>query len=243
MLELELPIACVAATDTTADADRHQARDRFLPKHDDGGKAAYIRCQLKHIEEDPILTAITGLIPRQPVPALAVATVGGDTWRLDQRTPRNMTLVVFYRGLHCPICAGYLKDLDRRLAAFAERGVDVVAVSSDSAERARQAVEAWHLEALTLGYGLDLATARRWGLYVSRGRGMTSAGVEEPELFSEPGLFLVRPDGTLYFAAVQTMPFARPRFEDIMQGLDFVLAKDYPARGEVEDLDTPVKAA
>jgi hypothetical protein len=89
---------------------------------------------------------------------------------------------------------------------------------------------------LRLGYGVELATARQWGLYVSSGRGTTSAGVEEPAFFSEPGLFLVRADGTLYFASVQTMPFARPHFADVLSALDFVIAKDYPARGEVAEL-------
>ena len=59
--------------------------------------------------------------------------------------------------------------------------------------------------------------------------------MEEPPLFSEPGLFLVRPDGTLYFGSVQTMPFARPSFAEIQGALDFVLANDYPARGEIVD--------
>ena len=108
-------------------------------------------------------------------------------------------------------------------------------ISSDVEERARQAKDEWGLANLTVGYGLDLDVARRWGLYISMSRGMTSAGIEEPALFSEPGLFLVRPDGTLYFASVQTMPFARPAFGDILKALDFVIAKDYPARGEVVD--------
>ena len=43
---------------------------------------------------------------------------------------------------------------------------------------------------------------------------------------------MVRPDGTLYFGTVQTMPFARPNFGEILQAVDFVLAKNYPARGE-----------
>jgi hypothetical protein len=77
---------------------------------------------------------------------------------------------------------------------------------------------------------------RTWGLYISSSRGKTSAGVEEPALFTEPGLFLVRSDGTLYFASVQTMPFARPHFDEILQALDFVIANDYPARGEVVDI-------
>jgi len=42
----------------------------------------------------------------------------------------------------------------------------------------------------------------------------------------------VRPDGTLYAASVQTMPFARPSFKELAGALDFVIKEDYPARGE-----------
>jgi hypothetical protein len=45
---------------------------------------------------------------------------------------------------------------------------------------------------------------------------MTSAGVEEPERFSEPALYLIRPDSTVYSSSVQTMPFARLHFSDIL---------------------------
>jgi hypothetical protein len=81
-------------------------------------------------------------------------------------------------------------------------------------------------------YGLSLKSARQWGLYISASRGKTSIGIEEPALFSEPGVFLVKPDGTLYYGAVQTMPFARPQFQDLLGAIDFAVAKDYPARGE-----------
>jgi len=110
--------------------------------------------------------------------------------------------------------------------------VAVVAVSSDTAERAHRTREDWGLEKLEIGYGLGLDKAREWGLYVSGSRGKTSLGIEEPERFSEPGVFLVRPDGTLYWAAVQTMPFARPHFREMLTALDFVAKNDYPARGE-----------
>jgi len=176
---------------------------------------------------------INTLMPRQNVPELEVATVGGGTWNIADSQPTNFTMVVFYRGLHCPICARYLKDLENKLSKFAERGVKVVAISSDSQHRAEQTQQEWKLEHLTLGYDLDLDKAREWGLYISTSRGKTSAGFIEPELFSEPALYLIRPDGTLYFGTVQTMPFARPNFAEILGALDFVLANDYPARGEV----------
>lgn len=182
---------------------------------------------------------MTTLVPRQKVPPLDVATAGGGRWRLADRRPDHFTMVVFYRGLHCPICGTYLADLEARLGELAQRGVDVVAVSSDTEERALEAQRRWNLAHLTLGYGLDLEAARAWGLFVSSGRGKTSAGVEEPARFSEPGLFLVRRDGTLYFSAVQTMPFTRPGFADILKALDFVLKNDYPARGEVTEPSRP----
>lgn len=175
------------------------------------------------------------LRPRQPVPELAVPTVGGESWRLSERDPENFTMVVFYRGLHCPICSGYLADLSSKLADFSERGVEVIAVSADTEERAVETTEAWRIDGLTLGYGLTMDEAREWGLFISTSRGKTSTGVTEPELFSEPAIYLVRPDGTLYFGSVQTMPFARPSFREILGALDFVLGNDYPARGEVLD--------
>lgn len=39
---------------------------------------------------------------------------------------------MFYRGLHCPICTKYLLELERLAADFASRGVQVVAISSDT---------------------------------------------------------------------------------------------------------------
>ncbi len=176
---------------------------------------------------------MTRLLPRQPVPALSAPLVGGGRWTLNDPAPAHFSLIVFYRGLHCPICGVYLKELDGLVTDFADRGVDVVALSGDDEERAAQSHDRWKLERLRLGYGVPLAEAARWGLYQSAGIGKTSVGIEEPERFAEPGLFLVRPDGTLYFATVQTMPFARPAFADILKATDFVLAKGYPARGEV----------
>lgn len=141
-------------------------------------------------------------------------------------------MVVFYRGLHCPLCRTYISELDKLLDDFKQRGVNVVAISSDTEERARTTHQTWGVQNLEIGYGLDLEVAQQWGLYISSSRGKTSVGVEEPALFSEPGVFLVRPDGTLYWASVQTMPFARPHFKEVLSALDFVIKADYPARGE-----------
>jgi len=173
------------------------------------------------------------LLPRQRVPALRVPMVGGGTWSLDEQSPKNFTLVVFYRGLHCPICSIYLGELNGLVDRLETRGVSHIAVSTDEATRASRAQHEWRLDKLTIGYDLSLEDAREWGLYVSSGLSGRAHQVSEPTCFVEPGLFLVRPDRTLYCSAVQSMPFARPRFDDVLSALDFVLRHDYPARGEM----------
>jgi len=172
------------------------------------------------------------LMPRQPVPSLRVSTLSHGSFDLVQEAPARFTLLCFYRGLHCPICATYLRELEGKVEAFAERGVDVLALSSDDEDRARQMAQKIGASRLRMAYGLPLVTARAWGLYLSTSRGKTSIGIEEPDLFSEPGVFLVRPDQTLYWSSVQSMPFARPNFGELVQALDFVIKNDYPARGE-----------
>ncbi len=175
---------------------------------------------------------MTKLMPRQPVPALEVATLDGETWSLAARQPETFTMIVFYRGLHCPICSNYMRDLDRKVADFRQRGVEVIGISTDDEERARTTKTDWGLENLAIGYGMSIDTAREWGLYVSTSRGKTSTGHEEPPLFNEPGIFLVRPDGTLFAANVATMPFARPHFAELLKAVEFIIERDYPARGE-----------
>ena len=172
------------------------------------------------------------LPPNQPVPALDLSLAGGGRYSLAAEKAQNFTMVVFYRGLLCPICRGYLSEVETLLPEFEKRGVSVFAASSDAQDRAEQAKSGWGLAKLRIGYGLAIEEARKWGLYVSRSNGPTSAGVVEPDLFNEPGLFIVRPDGTLYWGTTSTMPFGRPHFNEILQSLDFVISKNYPARGD-----------
>lgn len=172
------------------------------------------------------------LMPRQSAPALEVPTLSGAPFTLADERPGRFSLVCFYRGLHCPICATYLKELERLTPAFAERGVTTIAISSDGQERAQAMADKIGASQLRFGYGLPLPVARQWGLYVSTSRGKTSIGIEEPALFSEPGVFLIRPDNTIYYLSVQSMPFVRPSFADMVGAVDFVIKADYPARGE-----------
>ena len=172
------------------------------------------------------------LTPRQKTPDLSVDILDQDRFDLSSETSERGTVICFYRGLHCPICATYLKEFEKLAEEFAKRGVSTIAISSDTEERARAMQEKIGAENLRIGYGLDLTKAKEWGLYISTSRGKTSIGIEEPTLFSEPGLFMVTPEQTLYYGSVQTMPFVRPHFSELIGALDFAIANNYPARGE-----------
>lgn len=172
------------------------------------------------------------LTPRQKTPDLSVDTLNQGRFELSSENSDRGTVICFYRGLHCPICATYLKEFEKLADEFAKRGVSTIAISSDTKERAQAMHEKIGAENLRIGYGLNLEKAKEWGLYISTSRGKTSIGIEEPALFSEPGLFMVTPEQTLYYGSVQTMPFVRPHFSELIGALDFAIANNYPARGE-----------
>lgn len=165
--------------------------------------------------------------PQAQAPTLDLSLVGGGRWRLADQHPEAFTMVVFYRGDHCLVCRGYLRQLDRMLDEFTRAGVSVVAVSGDPDERARHSVAEWGLEHLPVGYGQSVESMRDWGLFVSKG-----IKESEPEFFGEPGIFLIRPDGTVYAEILNSMPFARPHFDEVLKAVQWVNESHYPARGE-----------
>lgn len=166
--------------------------------------------------------------PLEKVQEIRVRTLQGGEWVLSQQRPRNFTVIVFYRGHHCRVCRHYIHDLSVHLPDFEERGINVIAISSNSREKALQSQNEWLTKDLLIGYDFPVEEAKKLGLFISR-----SAMAGEPDSFFEPAVFVIRPDGTLYSIALQSMPFARPHFKDILSSFDFILRENYPARGEV----------
>ena len=166
------------------------------------------------------------LKPREKTPDLNINLVNDTEWTLDKQDPKAFTMLIVYRGIHCPVCKNYLEALQTKLSKFDDLGVNVIAISSDTEKTAKKTYDDWDIGDIPIGFEFSIEDARKWGLFISKGI------KEEPETFIEPGLFLIRPNQELYAASIQTMPFARPDFDDLMKAIKFVVAKDYPARGE-----------
>lgn len=166
------------------------------------------------------------LTPDAQVSDLTVDTLGGGTWSLSDQQPDNFTMVVFYRGLHCPVCKAYLQKLQTLAAAYEASGFSIIALSMNTGALAQQAATEWELSSLTIGHSLTEKDAHSWGLYISK-----AFKEGEADIFCEPGLFWVRPDGRLYLADVSNMPWARPDLEFLHSKIPFAVEHKYPSRG------------
>lgn len=170
------------------------------------------------------------LTPTQAAPELSLPLTGGgstDDLALGRGVDGRFSLVLFFRGLHCPVCRKQLSELDGRLDDLREAGVGrVVAVSMETQERSSRLVEKWELKNLSVAHDLSEQQAREWDLFIS-----TAIKDGEPAVFNEPGMYVLEADGTVFWSNVSSMPFGRPPLDDLIGGLQFVEKKHYPARG------------
>lgn len=171
------------------------------------------------------------ILPRTQVPNLNLSDTNDNTFDLHQTTSQadNFLIVFFYRGYHCPICKAQLQDLNKNIEKFEELGIKLVAVSSNTEELAKKSAEEWDIDKLQVVYGLDIKTGmNEWGLNAT-----ASIKDSEPAQFTEPGMFIIRPNGELYASSIQTMPFTRPSSRELLGGLKYIVEKGYPGRGEL----------
>ena len=166
------------------------------------------------------------IIPGKKAPSLNIETISGNTWSLDNHLNKSKCMIVFYRGLHCPVCSVFLKQIESQLLEYKKSNTEVIAVSMDNKEKALKVKSDWSIKNLNIAYGLSEENARNWGLYISK-----SIKEAESDLFCEPGLFIIKEDGTLYLANTSNMPWARPDLTDFPAKLIFAEENNYPVRG------------
>jgi len=141
---------------------------------------------------------------------------------------KDWNLVVVYRGKHCPMCTRYLNALEPMVADLAEIGVDVVAVSGDSAEQLAQHREKLEVT-FPLYHSLSIEQMKSLGLYISDPR----SPKETDHPFAEPGVFVVNEHGTLQVVDISNNPFVRPELKTLISGLAWIRnpENNYPIRG------------
>jgi len=163
--------------------------------------------------------------PGTAMPVLAIPLLSGEIRHFGPGE-RGWSMLVVYRGRHCPRCKTYLARLDGLLDAFGERGVTVTATSADPEDRARadRDEQGWRF---SVGHSLSLDDMAALGLYVSDPR--SAAETDRP--FAEPGLFVVNADGVLHIACVSNAASCRPDLDALLDGIRGIQNNGLPVRG------------
>lgn len=164
-------------------------------------------------------------------PQINVKTSDGRTVPLvdvqAQVSTGRWTLVIIYRGQHCPICLKYLNELAMFSGRFEALNIDVVAVSADN----KQQLEQFKVNGLNVSFPvmleLQVEDMKKLGLYISE----PTSDAETDHLFAEPGLFLINPKGQTAMLDIANAPFIRPNIDQFVTGLEYVMENDYPIRG------------
>lgn len=164
-------------------------------------------------------------VPGSTLAPMRFARVGGG--EITVGGPREAwTLLVVYRGKHCPRCKSYLGKLDQMRGDWQAAGFEIAVVSADPEHKAEadRAEFGWGFD---LGYGLSRDQMEALGLYVSQP--LSDAETDQP--FAEPGVFVIRPDGSLLLIALSNGPSARPDLAELLDGMIFTKKNDRPPRG------------
>ena len=92
------------------------------------------------------------MMPGEKTPSLVLNTLDNQEWSLEKNLNNNMTMIVFYRGLHCPICSDFLKLIETQLEDYKKANTNVIVVSMDSKEKAEKTKESWGLSNLNIAF-------------------------------------------------------------------------------------------
>ena len=147
-------------------------------------------------------------------------TVGGPK--------KNWTLLIVYRGNHCPRCKKYLNVLNNMRCDWNNAGFDIVVVSADSSKKALADLTEFGW-GFNLCYGLTEEQMATLGVYVT-----DPLSPEEADgRFAEPGTFILREDGSQIIVSLSNGPAVRPELTELLDGMIFNKNNDRPHRGTV----------
>lgn len=167
----------------------------------------------------------TKLDAGKATPRLPVTLVGGGSAEIGGvRDGYQLTIV--YRGKHCPVCVGYLNQLNEMQDAFREANTQVLVISADPPEKAQANAEE-HGWTFPLACDLSQEQMRTLGLYISGPR--SDAETDRP--FAEPAALLTNPEGNLQVVDISNAPWVRADLNGLLRATKRIQEVGYPIRG------------
>ena len=164
------------------------------------------------------------------LPNITLSLVTGGEIALGKpQKEGNWQLIFVYRGLHCPLCKGYLQKLESLKDKFLATGAEVISVSGDPETKALSMAESAGLS-YPVAYGLTIRQMQDLGLYISHPR----SPEETDRPFPEPGMFAVNAEGKVQLIDISNTPFNRSDLSELIETVEWIKDNDYPIRGTYE---------
>ena len=145
-----------------------------------------------------------GLKPGDKAPDFTINDLTGKQHRLYDYLNGQKTVLLFYRGEWCPVCNLQLHSLQEKLPEFQKANVQILAISTDTPENSQKLVGKHNLDFPVLA-GLSRETVEAYDLFFNEEKG-----------YAEPAVFILRPDGTVAYASLQSGPMGRPSNDDLL---------------------------
>lgn len=89
---------------------------------------------------------------------------GSPSLTLSRAVESGPVVIIFHRGLHCPICTAHLLQISERMAEFTRAGVQVVAIGPDTPAEADVSLDTVGTIKFPLLSDAGDKTARAFGL-------------------------------------------------------------------------------
>ena len=164
------------------------------------------------------------------LPEITLSLVTGGEVNLGKpQKEGNWQLIFIYRGLHCPLCKGYLQKLESLKDKFLAIGAEIIAISGDPEAKALSMAESTGLS-YPVAYGLNIGQMQDLGLYISHPRSQE----ETDRPFPEPGMFGVNAEGKVQLIDISNTPFNRSDLSELIETVEWIKENDYPIRGTYE---------
>ena len=159
---------------------------------------------------------------RYGTPVSLVELISPTTGKEAGDSEGQWVLLVFYRGYWCPICNSDLRNLQRNLGQFTDRGVQIVAISSDPPKTTRRYVDK---QGYTLTFLSDTRAdvIRRYDL-LREGEGL------RPDQVARPAQFLIDPEGIVRWSNLPDghVPMAAEKILEVLDSLGRTTTRTTP---------------
>ena len=148
----------------------------------------------------------------QNVPGVALRTLDGLPFRLDQAVRSRPSVIVFYRGGWCPYCNTHLSALAKSEKKLLKLGYQILAISPDRPAELKKS-KGKHKMGYRLLSDSSMEAAKKFGLafkvddamlkkYIGYGIDLEASSGKKHHLLPVPAVYLVDTEGKVRFQYV-----------------------------------------